>query len=107
MIVHKINFVKNQFSDTRSDRKNSRSPFQVGQLSRLKGVIKNDHEKNHANRSCDQQLYGRFVKYTPVDTNRAPINRERVSGSPKIKNASKMALMGTKLMNSPALVGPI
>jgi hypothetical protein len=44
---------------------------------------------------------------TPVMTQTAPIKREGVNGSFKIKNDRIMALTGTKLINIPALAGPM
>jgi glyoxylase-like metal-dependent hydrolase (beta-lactamase superfamily II) len=58
-------------------------------------------------RAMGEEAHGRFVKYTPVVTSMVPTSKDIVSGSLRIRKASKIALMGTKLMNSPALVGPI
>jgi hypothetical protein len=44
---------------------------------------------------------------TPEMTRRAPRRREKVIASPRMRKARSKALMGTKLMNWPALEGPI
>lgn len=48
-----------------------------------------------------------LVKMTPVTTIRVPRKSEIVTASASRKNAIATALMGTKLMNSPAFVGPM
>jgi len=47
-----------------------------------------------------------FVRYTPKLTKIAPTNKDGVMGSPRMKKASMIALMGTKLMNRLAFIGP-
>ena len=47
------------------------------------------------------------VRYTPEDTSTAPMSRDTVRGSPRIRNARNTALTGTKLMKSPARTGPM
>ena len=47
------------------------------------------------------------VRYTPEDTSTAPMSRDTVRGSSRIRNARNTALTGTKLMKSPARTGPM
>ena len=64
-------------------------------------ISENKPESNHVH------LVFELVRNTPVPTSMAPVNNEGVMDSPVIKKAREMALMGAKLINRPAFIGPI
>jgi hypothetical protein len=71
----------------------------------IKGSYKFGSERTHDGAS--HPLRDLLVKYTPAITNIPPITREESRTSFNMSAPSRIALMGTKLMKTPALDGPI